>query len=232
MHTILFLKFGIDAGAWTFGDDVVVAVYDSPYGREETLRIYERGFYSLFGLEVKASDTYVTEKLCVAGALPASGLSVKFLSNFFVETPFGVMPAPDFAGTVENMLYPENNPIVNSPEMSEDELIIWELARTTSCYLVSYWNPEIRAMMEHYATWLRGKLSEEVTFEPLFWANAFKAWDVPPYVLSERWVGSLPGFGEIFTLYRTSSGEGRLRTAAFLTRLAQMAGSEQFRDDG
>lgn len=223
MHEILFGELKLDAAAWTFGDDVVVAVYDTPYTKEETLRLYTDKFFEFFGLEVKASDTYMTNFLELSSAHPTPGMSVKFLSNYFIRTEYGIMPAPDFVSTVENMLYPEHNPETQDPQPTQDDVVLWELARCTSCYLVGYWNQDVRTMMEMYANWLRTKIPGSTRFEPTYWANAMKAWDVPAYIISSRWLGNMPPFVEVLSLYRQGIGEGRLHAAAYETRLLQLS---------
>lgn len=223
MHEILFGELGLDAAAWTFGDDVIVAVYSSPFSKEKTMGLYQEKFFEYFGLEVKASDTYSTGVLELTGEYPTEGVSVKFLSNYFMKTQYGVMPAPDFITTVESMLYPEHNPEAQDPAPAFEDVVLWELARCTSGYLVGYWNSDIRTMMEMYGAWLRTKIPENSRFEPSYWANAMKAWDVPAYIISSRWLGDMPPFIEILMLYRKGAGEGRLHAAAYESRIMRIA---------
>jgi hypothetical protein len=225
MHEILFLELGLDAAAWTFGDDVIVAVYDSPYSAKETSRLYEKTFFDVFGMEVKKSDTYVTSLLELRMGPPTAGDSVKFLSNYFVSTSIGTMPAPEFQTVVENMMYPEHNPESQDPPPDPGDVILWELARSVSCYLVGYWNEDVRNLMEMYGQWLRKQLGTDATFSPLYWANAMKEWDVPAYIISPKWLGDMPSYAEVLPLYRIGIGEGRLRAAAFQTRVLQHAKS-------
>lgn len=214
MHECTFDHLGWDARAWTFGDDVVVAVYGMGPNqtRDQAMDLYSGTLASIFGLEVKVSDSYVTEHLVVQGKYPVARESVKFLSNYFMERNGVVRPVPDWTTIVENMMYPEHNDFdlqINPSGEAIFRQLEDEMARASSLYLVSYFNPLCRAMLERYFYWLADRLGRAPTLAPERWFDLFRHYNVPPE-LGVGWIGNLPGYWQIIELYNYSGSIGTI----------------------
>jgi len=227
MQELAFRFLGWDARAWTFGDDVIVAIDTLPKGGTsgaQLLTQYENAMGKLFKLEVKGSDSYCTPQLSISGPEPVDGQSVKFLSNFFMESAL-IFPAPEFSKTLESMMYPEYNPF--SKEHTElkswevEELLSFELMRTSCLYITSYWNESSRHLLEQYHIWLLNLHVRPTPIPTFRLMQQLTLWDLDWTTFDSIWLTHLPSYADILELYTSIPQQNRIDVGLARARLSR-----------
>ena len=204
MWETLFSAMGMDARVWTFGDDVLVAVYDST--PEDTfVDVSKRFMWDVFGMEVKASASFTATALVING-YPVENKSASFLSNYFVQTHLYVAPTPSFESLIKGLLYPERNPESYDPLFNEHDNYDLERQRVSAYYLLYYHNGPARKVLESYWNYLPD-LSLEVN--PYFDSGKIHQFltfmDIPSSLFDEEWARRLPTDTEVKDLHLTGT---------------------------
>uniref|UniRef100_A0A2V0RBU0 RdRp n=1 Tax=viral metagenome TaxID=1070528 RepID=A0A2V0RBU0_9ZZZZ len=228
MQELAFRFLGWNARAWTFGDDVIVAIDCLPEGRPSSATLltqYATAMGKLFGLEVKGSDSYCTPQLSISGPEPVEGKSVKFLSNFFMEVGV-IVPAPEFAKTLESMMYPEYNPFTNEhtelKSWEVEELLSFELMRTSCLYITSYWNESSRHLLEQYHIWLLNLHVRPTPIPTFRLMQQLTLWDLDWTTFNSIWLTHLPSYADILKLYTSIPQHDRVDVGLARAKLSRL----------
>lgn len=182
---------GWNVKIWTFGDDSVIARYDAEFSKED-LAEATRLLYARWGMDVSPTKSYVTRHLVTIDDDPEPKVTGSFLSSYFLATPMGIRPVRPTQDLYEKML---------KPEWVEDD-VGWEIVRTSSAYLIFYYNDYARALLEEYWEWLhreftvpeltgRGKDFRLLSAMKLSWTQ-----------FDASWLSRLPTIGEAELLYK------------------------------
>jgi hypothetical protein len=203
MEEIVFDYLGWDARAWTFGDDVIIAILSGPVDQELAMSMYTRAMNKIFGLEVKPSDSYVTNHLLINGPTPVEEASVKFLSNYFMWRDGYVRPVPTFDSVVERMMYPEKNDfdlLVYPTEGEIAENFAYEKARIRSMLCIAWFNVMANDMLHRYYDWLDALDPGGGVVSWERWTDLFIKWDLDPRQAGP-WMYGLPTHLDIVNMY-------------------------------
>jgi hypothetical protein len=201
MWLLYFRERGIDARAWIFGDDVLVAVTGG-IEEEEFLADAKAWFYEKMGMEIKDSESYTSRQLVISGPYPVERASIKFLSAYFMTREDRIVPVPHSSSLITGLLYPERNPEVGDPQFHEKDNYDYEIARATSYYVLHCFNHQSRNVCEMYIEYLRGRRrSTDVTLDTTRLLAVLQELDIPPSLFAVEWVSRLPTDGELIELY-------------------------------
>jgi len=206
MQEVVFEHLGWDARAWTFGDDVIIAIKEGPKDPSVAMALYTETINEIFSLEVKISDSYVTDRLLIGGSSPVEGASVKFLSNYFMYRSGKVRPVPSFESVVERMMYPEKNDFDLLVTRTSEDIannFAYEKARVRSMLCLSWFNTMANDMLLRYYRWLEGLDPGGGTVSREQWAELFIRWDIDPSKAGD-WMDGLPTESSIHEMYSPS----------------------------
>lgn len=201
MWTIYFKDMGIDGRAWTFGDDVLVAIYDST-PEEGFIKRVSDYFYTKFGMEVKQEVSFTTKQLVITGNYPVAGGSIEFLHNYFVRSHTMVVPVPLYESMFDGLLYPEKNPELVIDDFHCKDNYNYERQRVSAYYILYYYNIPARNTLERYHRWLSHRVTGgEITLDSDQLRRLLSVLDIPAEQFQKRWLERLPTGMEVTELY-------------------------------
>ncbi|QRZ20363.1 RNA-dependent RNA polymerase [Alternaria dianthicola dsRNA virus 1] len=182
---------GWESKIWTFGDDSVIAIMDGDVEGDPLARI-SQWLKGEFGMNVSEEKSYFSQVLVDIDDEPQEKASGSFLSMYFVMTPTGVRPVRPIQDFYELFLKPERN----------RDNVAWEVTRTSMAYLVFYYNPNVRHILQEYWDWLHEKYKIPELTGTVDDIRTLREMDIPWSLFQAEWLIRLPHPWEVELLYK------------------------------